>query len=99
MGSCGLKIQSHRHKLHSVHTKLFRTNISRHLPFKPQTFRQTDRPFSKILQNPSFEANCKPSRCKPAQKIPQFLYVNLPDYKPENFQVKINKNGTVELSA
>merc|ERR1711976_754218 len=70
---------------------VFRTNLSRYRPFKPQTFRQTNRPFSKILQNPS----C----CKPVQKIPQFLYVNLPEYKPENVQVKINKNGTVELSA
>merc|ERR1712178_609219 len=53
----------------------------------------------KIRKSYLLQTNCKPSRCKSVQKIPQSLYVNLPEYKPENVQVKINKNGTVELSA
>jgi len=69
-------------------------DLSNHKPFA----KQID-PFQKFCKTHLLQANCKPSRCKPAQKIPQFLYVNLPDYKPENVQVKINKNGTVELSA
>jgi len=69
-------------------------DLSNHKPFA----KQID-PFQKFCKTHLLQANCKPSRCKPTQKIPQFLYVNLPDYKPENVQVKINKNGTVELSA
>merc|ERR1711976_484082 len=106
MGSYELKIQSHRQKLTSVHTKIakaknnvFRTNLFRCRPFKLQTFRQTNRPFSKFCKTHLLQTNCKPSRCNQVQKIPEFLYVNLPEYKPENVQVKINKNGTVELSA
>merc|ERR1711963_1375491 len=73
MGSYELKIQSHRQKLPSVHTKISKSHL--------------------------LQTNCKPSRCMPAQKISQSLSVNLPEYKPENVQVKINKNGIVELSA
>merc|ERR1711976_1092079 len=101
MGVRNLKF-NHTDKNYPQYTKkfakakndVFRTNLSRCRPFKPQTFRQPNRPISKLLQT-----NCKPSRCKPVQKIPEFLYVNLPEYKPENVQVKINKNGTVKLSA
>merc|ERR1711976_1044686 len=69
-------------------------DLSNHKPFT----KQID-PFQKFCKTHLLQTNCKPSRCNPVQKIPQSLYVNLPEYKPENVQVKINKNGTVELSA
>jgi len=69
-------------------------NLSNHKPFA----KQID-PFQKFCKPHLLQTNYKLSDCKPAQKIPQFLYVNLPEYKPKNVQVKINKNGTVELSA
>merc|ERR1711976_427066 len=108
MGSYELKIQSHRQKLfldlhHKSSQKLkmmffepiyLDFDFSNHKPFT----KQID-PFQKFCKTHLLQTNCKPSRCKPVQKIPQFLYVNLPEYKPENVQVKSNKNGTVELSA
>merc|ERR1712117_910497 len=69
-------------------------DLSSHEPFA----KQID-PFQKFCKTHLLQTNCKPSRCKPVQKKPEFMYVNLPEYKPENVQVKINKNGTVELSA
>merc|ERR1712174_124808 len=107
MGRYELKIQSHRQKLSLVHHKSSQKlkmmffepiyldiDLSNHKPFA----KQID-PFQKFCKTHLLQTNCKPSRCKPVQKIPQFLYVNLPEYKPENVQVKINKNGSVELSA
>merc|ERR1711976_342032 len=69
-------------------------DLSNHKPFANQID-----PFQKFCKTHLLQTNCKPSLCKSVQKIPQSLYVNLPEYKPENVQVKINKNGSVELSA
>merc|ERR1711976_684203 len=106
MGSYELKIQSHTKTNFSTHKtsqklKMFffepiylDVDLSNYKPFA----KQID-PFQKFCKTHLLQTNCKPSRCKPVQKIPQFLYVNLPEYKPENVQVNINKNGTVELNA
>merc|ERR1711976_942064 len=108
MGSYELKIQSHRQKLfldlhHKSSQKLkmmffepiyLDFDFSNHKPFT----KQID-PFQKFCKTHLLQTNCKPSCCKPVHEIPQFLYVNLPEYKPENVQVKSNKNGTGEVSA
>merc|ERR1711976_979663 len=73
-------------------------DLSNHKPF-PNQIDPLNFNFQKFCKTHLLQTNCKPSRCKSVQKIPQSLYVNFPEYKPENVQVKINKNGTVELSA
>jgi len=44
--------------------------------------------------------NCQTSKCKPSKfQYPKSLYVELPEYRPENIQVKINKSGRVNINA
>jgi len=45
--------------------------------------------------NPCYLIDCKPS----TNKVKNILYIELPEYKPKNIQVAINKSGRVSVNA
>merc|ERR1711881_623064 len=59
--------------------------------------RQTNNRFSSNCR----PANCRPSNCRSSKSgtTKNILFIELPEYKQENIQVKINKSGRVNVNA